>query len=271
MLYILFFILSYCISCSPRDQRDYEHAPVHVQESYKLNHEQQTLDFVLRKKAEYLPLRKKQMSIWDAIELVNSIVDESDPDLIGVPQMYHFFQTAEAIRKDGHPDWFILAGFIHDLGKVLCCFGEPQWAVVGDTFPVGCVPSDKIIFFDYFRNNPDMHDPQYNSFYGIYEPHCGLDAVHMSWGHDEYLYHVVKDYVPAEAAYIIRYHSFYAQHQDAAYDHLLNEYDHQMMKWVKEFNAYDLYSKSYDLLDVPQLIAYYKNLVNQFFPETIAW
>ena len=34
--------------------------------------------------------------------------------------------------------WFVLVGLIHDLGKVLCLFGEPQWAVVGDTFPVGC-------------------------------------------------------------------------------------------------------------------------------------
>jgi inositol oxygenase len=40
-------------------------------------------------------------------------------------------QTAETIREDGHPDWFVLTGFIHDMGKVLCLFGEPQWAVVG--------------------------------------------------------------------------------------------------------------------------------------------
>ena len=41
-----------------------------------------------------------------------------------------------------HPDddWFHLVGLIHDLGKVMAFFGEPQWAVVGDTFPVGCKP-----------------------------------------------------------------------------------------------------------------------------------
>ena len=32
----------------------------------------------------------------------------------------------------------------------------------------------------------------------------------MSWGHDEYLYHVVKDYLPDEGLAMIRYHSFYA-------------------------------------------------------------
>src|SRR5690349_23199945 len=35
----------------------------------------------------------------------------------------------------------ILTGFVHDLGKILCLWGEPQWAVVGDTFPTGCAYS----------------------------------------------------------------------------------------------------------------------------------
>ncbi|HAO96880.1 MAG TPA: inositol oxygenase, partial [Verrucomicrobiales bacterium] len=43
-----------------------------------------------------------------------------------------------------------LTGLIHDLGKILCLFGEPQWAVVGDTFPLGCRFSEKIIYHEYF-------------------------------------------------------------------------------------------------------------------------
>ena len=70
-------------------------------------------------------------------------------------QIEHLMQTAEAIRADGHPRWFILTGLIHDLGKILCLFGEPQWAVVGDTFPVGCRYSDQIVFPEFFRDNPD--------------------------------------------------------------------------------------------------------------------
>ena len=37
----------------------------------------------------------------------------------------------------------IATGLIHDLGKVLCKYGEPQWAVVGDTFPVGTTKWEK--------------------------------------------------------------------------------------------------------------------------------
>jgi hypothetical protein len=50
-------------------------------------------------------------------------------------------------------DWFHLVGFIHDLGKVLAhpAFGaQPQWAVVGDTFPTGCAHDPRIVFPDLF-------------------------------------------------------------------------------------------------------------------------
>ena len=89
------------------------------------------------------------MGIWEAMEFLNTLVDDSDPDT-SLTQIEHLMQTAEAIRADGHPRWFILTGLIHDLGKILCLFGEPQWAVVGDTFPVGCRYSDQIVFPEFF-------------------------------------------------------------------------------------------------------------------------
>ena len=70
--------------------------------------------------------------------------------------------------------------------------------MVGDTFPVGCRYSEKIVFHEFFRDNPDWNVPKLQSRCGIYEPGCGPDRVHLSWGHDEYLYHVVKDHLPDE-------------------------------------------------------------------------
>src|SRR5437773_639480 len=83
----------------------------------------------------------------------------------------------EQIRHDGHPRWFILAGLIHDLGKILCLYGEPQWAVVGDTFPVACAWSDRIVFHEFFVENPDRDEPRYQRRLGIYEENCGLENV----------------------------------------------------------------------------------------------
>ena len=183
-----------------------------VREFYRLNHKYQTYDFVSQKEEEFLKFNKRQMSIWDALDYLNTLVDDSDPD-IELDQLQHLLQTSEAIRRDGHPDWFVLTGLLHDLGKVLCLFGEPQWAVVGDTFPVGCSFSSKIVYPDFFSENPDYSDERYKTKYGIYSENCGLQNVKMSWGHDEYLYQILKDYLPKPALYMIRYHSFYAQHR----------------------------------------------------------
>lgn len=250
--------------------RDYEQCKETIKELYRLNHERQTFNFVLNKKQQYLPLRYGKLGVWDVLEKLNELEDKSDPDL-SLSQLAHALQTAEAIRNDGHPRWLILTGLIHDCGKLLSIFGEPQWAVVGDTFPVGCAFSNRIVYHELFAKNPDLKIPEYQTTNGIYTPGCGLDTVHMSWGHDEYLYHVVKDYLPEEAAYIIRYHSFYALHKQDAYRHLLSDYDKKMLPWLKLFSTYDLYSKCPNPPNVEQLKSYYQALIAEFFPEVIDW
>lgn len=256
---------------SQEEYRNYTNPPRDtVREFYRQNHLHQTFAFVTQKESEFKPLSKRKMTLWEAVEFLNTLIDDSDPD-IDLDQTQHLLQTSEAIRADGHPDWFILTGFIHDLGKILCLFGEEQWAVVGDTFPVGCQFSDKIVYPEFFEDNPDNANQLYNTKYGIYEQHCGLDSVHMSWGHDEYLYHALKDYLPEPALYMIRYHSFYAQHREGAYDHLMNNQDHKMFKWVKCFNPYDLYTKSPKAPNVAELRPYYEDLASKFLPDEIAF
>lgn len=239
-----------------------------IREFYRLNHTYQTYDNVLAKKAKYLKFEQTEMPWWSAMEYLNTLVDDSDPDT-SLDQLQHLLQTAEAIREDGHPDWFVLTGFIHDLGKVLCLFGEPQWNVVGDSFPVGCQFSDKIVFHEFFDANPDSRDERFNTKLGVYSGNCGLDQVHMSWGHDEYMYHLTKNYLPEEALYMIRYHSFYSQHRENAYDHLLNAHDQEMFKWVDKFNPYDLYSKSPKVPVLSELKPYYEDLIAKYLPPTV--
>ncbi|MGH9838387.1 MAG: inositol oxygenase family protein [Blastocatellia bacterium] len=251
--------------------RNYEaEARSSVKEFYRLNHTHQTLDFVLAKKAGYGKLDKMEMGVWEAMEALNNLVDDSDPDL-GLPQIVHALQTAEAIRADGYPDWFVLTGLIHDLGKVLTLFDEPQWAVVGDTFPTGCAYSDKVVYSEFFADNPDAHNPQYQTPNGIYEPNCGLENVHLSWGHDEYLYLVAKNYLPQEALWMIRYHSCYPVHRQGAYAHLMNEQDEDLLGWVRAFNPYDLYSKCKVEPNLAELKPYYQELIAKYFPAKIAW
>lgn len=102
-----------------------------------------------------------KMTVLEAVHLLDALVDESDPDT-DLPNSVHAFQTAERIRTD-HPnkDWFHLTGLLHDLGKVMALWGEPQYSVVGDTFPLGCKFSEHIVFPETFENNPDTKIPEY--------------------------------------------------------------------------------------------------------------
>ncbi len=243
-----------------------------VETFYRLNHRHQTFNFVAQQHKRFItaPPKTHTMTWLEALTYLDTLIDDSDPDT-ALSQLQHLLQTAEAIRKDNREDWFVLTGFIHDLGKILCLSGEPQWSVVGDTFPVGCQFSDKIVYPHFFDDNPDTSHPVYQSANGIYEVACGLRNVTMSWGHDEYLHHYIKKYLPEPAQYMIRFHSFYAWHQSGAYDHLCDDHDRGMLSWVKKFNTYDLYSKVNDPVSWEELKPYYLDLIGKYLPEKIAW
>lgn len=235
--------------------RQYETACERVKAFYREQHEKQTVAYNLKARNDFRSRVRAEMTVWEAIEKLDTLIDESDPDT-SLSQIGHLLQSAEAIRRDGKPRWMQLTGLVHDLGKLLFFFGaEGQWDVVGDTFPVGCAFDERIIYPETFSNNPDFGNQIYGTKFGIYYPNCGLDKVMLSWGHDEYLYNVVKTQstLPKEALAMIRYHSFYPWHTAGAYRHLMNDDDERMLEAVKAFNPYDLYSKSDDVPDIEKL------------------
>ena len=171
--------------------RQFEESSDRVKAFYKEQHEKQTIAYNLKARNDFKSKVRAEMTIWEAMEKLNTLIDESDPDT-SLSQIEHLLQSAEAIRRDGKPRWFQLTGLIHDLGKLLFFFGaQGQWDVVGDTFPVGCAFDKKIILQETFKGNPDFDDSIYSTPNGIYSPGCGMDNVMLSWGHDEYLYQCV--------------------------------------------------------------------------------
>jgi inositol oxygenase len=260
--------------------RNYNNVVEAIKENYFLARKNQTLDFVKKISKKFSKFNHK-MKIDDVFLKLEHFIDVSDPD-VSLPNYYHGFQTAEAIRKDGHPDWLQLVGLIHDLGKIMYLWGndkdgtsiKKQWAIVGDTFIVGCKLPEGIVFPEFNKNNPDMNHEIYKTQYGIYQANCGLDQVYCSWGHDEYLYRVLrhnKCILPEEAYYIIRYHSLYSYHKNDEYQHLTNEKDKEMFKWLKLFNQYDLYTKS-DNIDInDETKKYYQVLIKKYLRNGILW
>lgn len=248
--------------------RRYENACDRVKNFYREQHEKQTVAYNLKARNDFVSKTRAQMTIWQAMEKLNTLIDESDPDT-SLSQIEHLLQSAEAIRRDGRPEWFQLTGLIHDLGKLLFFYDAcGQWDVVGDTFPVGCRFDETIIYHGTFEGNPDSTDPFYSTHHGIYTPGCGLDNVMLSWGHDEYLFHICKEQstLPDEALAMIRYHSFYPWHSAGGYRWMMNEKDERMLAAVKAFNPYDLYSKSDNIPRVQDLKEYYMGLINTYFP-----
>lgn len=251
--------------------RQYEDACDRVKNFYKEQHEKQTVAYNLRARNNFKSKTRARMTIWEAMEKLNTLIDESDPDT-SLSQIEHLLQAAEAIRRDGKPRWMQLTGLIHDLGKLLFFYdAEGQWDVVGDTFPVGCAFDKSIIYPGTFENNRDSTDPIYSTQLGIYSEGCGLENVMLSWGHDEYLYNICKDQstLPAEALAMIRYHSFYPWHSAGGYEWMENDHDKEMKKAVRAFNPYDLYSKSDNMPKAEELKPYYMELINEYFPDPV--
>jgi inositol oxygenase len=240
-----------------------------VYQHYYNKNTKQTLEFAKDKLSKYKSKIKTPLYISTVLQSLNNYIDPSDPDT-DVPNLIHAYQTAERIRKDFPKDDALqVTGLIHDIGKFLFTFGDPDWAVVGDIHPVGCQFSSKCVYPQFFVDNPDKYDK-----YGIYQKHCGLDNLYMCWGHDEYLYQVLSNsqqYLPKEYMKIIRFHSFYPLHLENEYTYFLNDEDTKILPKIKKFSSYDLYSK-HDTFELTQeIIDYYDELLNKFFPEPLFW
>ena len=67
-----------------------------------------------------------------------------------------------------------------------------QWSMVGDTWIVGCKMPDALVFPEFNKTSPDARHPERTTVLGIYEEGCGLDATLCAFGHDEYMYEVLR-------------------------------------------------------------------------------
>jgi len=264
----------------------HEKTALRVREHYAAMRRCQSVEHVRRLRERYGRLGELQMSLWEAMEQLESFVDVSDPDLT-LPNLVHAFQTAESIREARLPDWLQLVGLIHDCGKMVYLRGcdedgtsvAQQWSIVGDTWVVGCHMGDELIMGKELNGaNPDRLHAERMTELGIYEEGCGLDNVLTAYGHDEYMYEVLLQNegvtLPFEALYIIRYHSLYPWHDQGCYARLESPTDRMMKGWVKLFNQHDLYTKrdvKYSDQELAELKAYYTSLIDKFLPPVLNW
>lgn len=256
--------------------RNYENVNSNVKECYKDQRKYHSIEFYNYAINKYCKF-DKQNTFWELFDFLKTFIDLSDPD-ISLSNHQHLYQTAEGLRKDGHPEWLQIVGLIHDLGKIVYKKGcekdgtsmKKQWSIVGDTFVLGCKIPESIVFPEF--NNLNIHYK--DSKLGVYKEKCGFDNLKCSFGHDEYLYRLLKYNkinLPEEAYYIIRYHSLYLWHTENEYEFFENDKDTKMKEWVKLFQKYDLYTKSNSKIDEIKAKEYYDILIKKYFPHKIYW
>ena len=153
---------------------------------HRLNHMNQTYDFSVRRRPSLLQFNRRTMTPWDALDYLNTLVDDSDPTSRS-RRLITLIQTGEAMRANGEPEWMVLTGFVHDLWQSARLFGEPQWAVVGDTFPTGCAYSNKVVWSEFFALNPDMKRPESADEVRHVRARFAARRRANELGHDEYL------------------------------------------------------------------------------------
>ena len=255
-----------------------------VYRHYQAMRKNQTLEYVERMEQKWFGFTHAKLTIQEAFEKLGTYVDCSDPDTT-FPNIEHSFQTAEAIGRDGHPDWFQLVGLIHDLGKLMFLWGSPedgqcgsaegpQWGLSGDTWVVGCQIPDTVVYPNLNKTNVDMKDSLLSSSLGIYKKACGLERLKFAFGHDEYLYRVLKNAgstIPEEGLQMIRLHSCYPLHQHDSYERFLASGDREILDWIRKFNQYDLYTKTDPRPDIQKLWSYYNPLIEKYCPGQLNW
>jgi inositol oxygenase len=70
--------------------------------------------------------------------------------------------------------------------------------------------------------------------------------------------------IPEAGMVMVRYHSFYPWHSGGSYKALLSDKDAQYLEWIRDFNQYDLYTKSPVVPNYEELKKYYKPIAEKY-------
>lgn len=155
-----------------------------------------------------------------------------------------------------------------------------DWAFGGQSWVVGCQIPSTIKYPDVNELNEDHDNPLYSTPCGIYQPHCGLDEVLLSWSGAEYIYHFLKHNhttLPHEALAIVRYLELDLWHSGYQYGDLANEKDEANRALVADFfklrgEAFAaLQTGTFKRIDLEAVWPSYQTLVDKYLPPTLEW
>jgi len=184
----------------------------------------------LNDKYEKKTIFEKNINTWEAIQKLSQVCDTTDPDLYCVSQWVHTLQVVEAMEINKVKDeMMFVAGWVHDLGKLLLATDEDPMNVVCTNYVIQG------------------------------EERSGLDNCVLHWNHDEFVFIKLKNMMPYEYLWLIRYHSIEMRLCETYF----NDNDKRLVeKFLIPFKNYDKKSKS--IFNFPKLnLDYYRKIIEK--------
>jgi inositol oxygenase len=260
----------------------------------RLSRARQTVEFLARQRARHCTLAKARLSLWDALMLLEDVppvaaaLAAAAP---GAPPVRHLAAsvTAAELARARHPGapWLAFVALTHALGRLLLLphfGGEPVWAIVGESFPVGCRFDPSVSYAACFGANPDRRKRAYASPCGIYAPGSGLAECDMCWSGDEYLLEVLArntTHLPPAGLFCVRYGSFATLGGAAVgYNALMTQEERASLPWLAALRdikrdaaaAAPALSEPVDGRAALLALAHvYRPLIDQFCPGELRW
>ena len=177
------------------------------------------------------------MEPWSFIEKLSLCIDPTDKELYCTNQWIHTLQVVESMEnKKVIDEEFIVAGILHDFGKILLLTDELPENIVCD-----------------------------NGIVGEYKENIGWKNCMTNWNHDEFAYMKLKPYLSENYLWLIRYHSINLKN---AYKYA-DSYDKKMIdKYILPFEEHDKLTKS--IYNIPKLnLDKYKKIIEKHLPKKI--
>lgn len=257
------------------------------EETVLLSRARQTVDFVDKQRRNYLAGQaysspggdpRPCVSARDALELLSRVRLPSGATARDAG--FTCCALARSLRPRDRP--MHLAALVHGLGllSVLEDFGGcPDWAALGETFPVGCKFSEDISFSQYFCSNPDRRKRVFNRPLGCYRKGCGLGSVKMSWGPSEYLHTVLTllngTRLDQRTLFLIRHQKFYSLETSRHYRDLLSAEDAAMADdlWLFQRCTREASSAAgrNGAAEDASHVEYCEGLLEEFLPNPLEW
>lgn len=187
---------------------------------------------------------------WQAFLLTKKVFDESDNNLMGISMYVHGLQVFEAMKRDKVSDSRLLfLALYHDVGKLALLDGQEE--------PANVVCTNDAVFLK------DTNQVVAPANFANLTHGTGLElTLDTQFGHDDIIYYRLKDHLPFEVSWVLRYHSF-SPLLRGHLTHVLSPKEREAYKLLMAFWKYDhkfkvaMHEPVVDLEEVEQIIRGY--------------